>query len=218
MPGFPLGPADAPIFVAAAPSGAFKMTTMKVLFYLGWVLLALAFTAGAAQVVPRALPGGTSGGVVSAYELWYAAWPGTLITTQIKIERLLHPWLWDPALVTLLKLPAWLLLGLPGAMLTWFLRPQRGLSEAEREDLRKQEESLLLYDRLAREAREAGFGDHEDDQLPDHASHDVIDGRGVTTLEADYDMKIDLAGDEEAVYAEGLAEGKDTGDTGGGKH
>ena len=203
MPGFPLGPADAPIFVAAAPSGAFKMTTMKVLFYLGWVLLALAFTTGAAQVVPRALPGGTSGGVVSAYELWYAAWPGTLITTQIKIERLLHPWLWDPALVTLLKLPAWLLLGLPGAMLTWFLRPQRGLSEAEREDLRKQEESLLLYDRLAREAREAGFSDDEDDQLPDHAAHGLIDGRGVTTLEADYDLTTDgIAGDEEAAYAD----------------
>ena len=54
--------------------------------------------------------------------------------------------------MTLLKAPAWLLLGLPGVMLTWFLRPHRGLSEAEREDLRKQEESLLLYDRLAREA------------------------------------------------------------------
>ena len=30
-------------------------------------------------------------------------------------------------------------------------------------------------------------------------------------------MKIDLAGDDEAAYAEGLAEGKDTGDVSGGK-
>ena len=189
---------------------------MKVLFYLGCVLLVLAFAAGAAEVVPRSMPGGRSG-VVSAYELWYSMWPGSLITTQIRIERHLHPMLWDPLLVTLLKLPAWLLLGFPGGLLAWFNRSNKQMSEAERLDLQKQEESFHLYDRLAREAREAGFGDHEDDQLPDHASHDVIDGRGVTTLEADYDMKIDLAGDEEAVYAEGLAEGKDTGDTGGGK-
>jgi hypothetical protein len=181
---------------------------MRPLFYLGWVLLALAFLAGAAQVVPRALPGGTSGTVVSAYELWYAAWPGTLIATQIRVERLLHPWLWDPALVTLLKLPAWLLFGLPGGLLTWFFRPHREMSEAEREELQKQEESLLLYDRLAQEARDAGFSDDEDDQLPDHAAHGLIDGRGVTQPESDYDLTTDgIAGDEEAVFADRPAGG-----------
>lgn len=186
------------------------MPAMKVFFYLGWVLLVLAFAAGAAEVVPRSMPGSRTF-FVSAYDLWYTASPGSLITTQIRIERYLHPMLWDPLLVTLLKLPAWLLLGLPGGLLAWFNRSDKQMSEAERLDLQKQEESFRLYDRLAQEAREAGFGDHEDDQLPDHASHDVIDGRGVTTLEADYDMKIDLAGDEEAAYAERLAEGKDAG-------
>lgn len=177
------------------------MIAMKILFYLGWALLVMAFAAGAAQVVPRTLSGGTSGPVVSAYELWYAAWPGSLIAAQIRIERLLHPWLWDPALVTLMKLPAWLLFGLPGGLLTWFLRPNRQISEAEREDLLKQEESLLLFDRLAREASEAGFSDDEDDQSPNHAGHGLIDGRGVTTLEADYDMSTDgIAGDEESVH------------------
>lgn len=188
------------------------MAVMRVFFYLGWVLLVLAFAAGAAQVVPRSLPGGASGSIVSAYELWYAAWPGSLVVAQIRVEKLLAPWVWDPVLVTLLKLPAWLLFGLPGGLLTWFLRPHREMSAAELEDLKKQEESLLLYDRLAQEAREAGFGDDEDDQLPDHASLGLIDGRGVTTLEEDYDLTTDgFAGDEDAARADRPA------DDGGGK-
>ncbi len=190
------------------------MPAMRGLFYFGWALLALAFVAGAAGVVPRAMSA-DSGGVVSAYELWYAAWPGSLITTQIRIERGLAPWLWDPVLVTALRLPAWLLLGLPGGLLTWFLRPNKEMSPAEREDLKKQEESFELYDRLAREARESGVDEAEDDQLPDHGSHDIIDGRGVTTLETDYDMNVNLAGDEEVanadrIVAEGDAGGEKT--------
>lgn len=189
------------------------MPVMKMLFYLGWLLMALAFAAGAAEVVPRSMATGRTF-LVSAYDLWYAAAPGSLVTTQIRIERYLAPWLWDPMLVTLLKLPAWLLIGLPGGLLAWLGRPRKQMSEAELLDLQKQEESFQLYDRLAREARDAGFGDHEDDQLPDHGSHDIIDGRGVTTLEADYDMKITLAGDEEAAYAERIADGGDKGDPG----
>jgi len=192
------------------------MPAMKPLFYLGGLLLVLAFVAGAADVVPRSMAGGRSG-IISAYELWYSAWPGSLVTTQIRIERLLSPWLWDPLLVTLLKMPAWLLLGLPGGVLAWLNRSKKQMSEAERLDLQKQEESFALYDRLAREARDAGISDREDDQLPDHAAHDVIDGRGVTTLEADYDMTIELAGDDEAAYAEGLGKGADAGDGGSGK-
>lgn len=180
------------------------MRPMKALFYFGWVLLVFAFAAGAAAVIPRTLPGG-GGVIVSAYDLWYAAWPGSLITTQIKVERSL-PWLWDPLLVTLLAWPAWLLFGLPGGLLAWYSRPNKEMSAAEREDLAKQEESFRLYDQLAREARESGIDEAEDDQLPDHGSHDVIDGRGLTTVDSDYDMNVDLAGDEEAAYAEGLVD------------
>lgn len=189
------------------------MRTMKGLFYTGWLLLALAFAAAAAEVVPRALPGGDHGFWVSAHDLWYAAWPGSLVTTQIRIERAL-PWVWDPLLTTLLTLPAWALIGVPGALLTWFSRPRKEMSAAEREDLEKQEESFRLYDRLAREAREAGIDDSEDDQLPDHGSHDIIDGRGVTAPESDCDMEVDFAGDEEAAYADKVA---GDGDGGAGK-
>jgi hypothetical protein len=193
------------------------MASMKGLFYFGWVLLGLAFVAAAAQVVPRMLPGGSTSGVVSAYELWYAAWPGSLVVTQIKVEKFLHPWLWDPMLVTVLKAPAWLLVGLPGGLLTWFLRPNRQLTELEREDLEKHEDALRLFDQLAREAEQAGYGEDEDDRLPDHTSHGLIDGDGVTTLEADYDLNTDgLAGDEDAGYA-GPKDGDGGGPGGDGK-
>lgn len=160
---------------------------MKVLFYAGWTLLLLAFAAAAAETLPRSLPGG-EGFLISAHQLWYAAWPGSLIVTQIKVETLLHPWLWDPVIVTVLQAPAWALLGVPGALLVWFCRPHKEMSPHDREDLEKQEESLFLYDRLAREAREAGYEPGEDDQRPDHAGHGLIDARGLTEPYAEGDV------------------------------
>ena len=128
---------------------------MRLLFYLGWVFLILAFAAASAEAVPRSMPG-DYGFFVSAYELWYAAWPGNLVVTQIQVEKLSLV-LWDPVLVGILALPAWFLFALPGVTLVWFCRPHREMSDAEREDLKKQEESLLLYEQLVREAEEAGF-------------------------------------------------------------
>lgn len=149
---------------------------MRVLFYLGWVLLFLAFAGAAAEAVPRSLSGGAggSGWFVSAYDLWYAAKPGSLVVTQIQVEKL-SPVLWDPVIVALLALPAWLLFGLPGVLLTWFFRPHKEMTAEQREDLRKQEESLLLFDKLTEEARAAGFDDGEDDQAPAQVDPDIID-------------------------------------------
>ncbi len=148
---------------------------MRILFYLGWVLLFLAFAGAAAESIPRSLPGGAplGGWFVSAYDLWYAAKPGSLVVTQIQIERI-SPFLWDPVIVGLLALPAWLLFGLPGALLTWFFRPHREMTAEQREELEKQEESLLLYDKLVEEARAAGFDD-DDDRAPYHEGSDIID-------------------------------------------
>ncbi len=148
---------------------------MRVLFYLGWVFLILAFAAASAEAIPRTMPG-DYGFFVSAYELWYAAWPGNLVVTQIQVEKLSLV-LWDPVLVGILALPAWFLFALPGVTLVWFCRPHREMSDAEREDLKKQEESLLLYEQLVRDAKEAGYTDG-DDQAPDHEGHDLIDSEG----------------------------------------
>ena len=147
---------------------------MRVLFYLGWVFLALAFAAAASEAIPRAMPGG--GVFISAYELWYAAWPGSLIVAQIQVEKL-SPALWDPVIVGILALPGWLLFGGPGAFLVWFCRPFKQITEQELEDLQKQEESLLLFERLSREAEEAGYAG-SDDQVPDHAGHELLESDG----------------------------------------
>ncbi len=148
---------------------------MRVLFYLGWVFLVLAFAAAAAEAIPRAMPGG-DGVFISAYDLWYAAWPGSLVVTQIQVEKL-SPALWDPVIVGVLALPGWLLFGGPGVFLVWFCRPFKQMTKQELEDLQKQEESLHLFERLSREAEEAGYTDG-DDQLPDHAGHELLESGG----------------------------------------
>ena len=148
------------------------------LFYLGWALMLLAFAAASAETLPRALPG-VRGMYISAYDLWYAAAPGNLVVAQIRIEKFLHPWLWDPVIVTVLVLPAWALFGLPGVALAWFCRSHRTMTEQQLEEFRKHEESLFLFDKLAREAKEAGFGIDEDDRLPDHGQHGYGNSEGI---------------------------------------
>lgn len=146
---------------------------MRILFYAGWAFLVLAFAAAAAESIPRALPG-DEGMFVSAYDLWYAAKPGSLVVAQIRVEKI-SPALWDPLIVSVLALPGWLLCLVPGIGLTWFCRPGRKISDEVHEGLKFQEESFFLFDRLAREAKEAGhFNEMEDDQLPDHGGHDLL--------------------------------------------
>jgi len=162
--------------VVNAASGGYAVA-MRILFYLGWVFLVLAFAAGAAESIPRALPG-DEGLFVSAYDLWYASKPGSLVVAQIRVEKI-SPALWDPVIVSVLALPGWLLCLVPGIGLTWFCRPNREMSDEVREGLKFQEESFLLFDRLARDAKEAGYVDGGyDDRRPDHSGHDLINADG----------------------------------------
>lgn len=149
---------------------------MRILFYLGGALLLLAFAGAAAEAIPRSMPRGGAGGgwFFSAYEIWYAASPGSLVVSQIRVERL-SPALWDPLIVSLLSLPAWLLFGVPGGFLTWFCRPHKEMTAEQEEDLRSQEESMLLFDKLVREASEAGHGGDEDDQAPAYGGYENME-------------------------------------------
>ena len=149
------------------------MRPMRTLRYPGWILLLAAFAAAAAEVMVPPAPG-APGVFVSAYELWYTAWPGSLVRTQIHVERL-APFLWDPLIVAVLTLPGWFLFGLPGVMLTWMSRP-RGFADARaRAEVRKYEEAMLFYDDLIREARSQGMDRDGDDMSPDHSGHDTLD-------------------------------------------
>lgn len=147
---------------------------MRGLFLLGWSLLLLAFAAAAAETIARTGPGG-GGVIMSAAELWRALWPGAYMISEVRLSAL-TPWLWDPAISTFLAVPAWALLGFPGAVLAIICRPGRDLSPTEEEEMQEHEASLFLYDDLAREARvwarEEGDDMKDDDRLP---NQDVID-------------------------------------------
>jgi len=140
---------------------------MRLFFYLGISLLGLAFAAAAAETVSHAVPGGGRGVIVAAHDLWYTMWPKSLLITEIRVTRM-APWLWDPVLVTLLKLPAWAIFGVPGGVLAWFTRPNRGTTDPDEID--EVLESFDLYDELTREAKKINApGDEHGprDILPD---------------------------------------------------
>jgi hypothetical protein len=147
---------------------------MRLGFYIGWLFLLVAFAAAAAETIARTLPGG-SGWILSAAELWQALWPGAYLIALIRISGVM-PELWDPVILTLLSIPAWLLLGFPGLILAWMCRPNRVLSPEAEQELQEHEASLFLYDDLAREARKWAQNEGDDrlvdDRLP---NHDVVD-------------------------------------------
>ena len=147
---------------------------MRASFITGWVLLLGAFAVAAAETIARTLPGG-GGWMLSAHELWQALWPGSYLLAEVRLNAAL-PWLWDPVMIWFLTPPAWLLLALPGVILSWTCRPNRHLSPMAAEELREHEVSLFLYDELVREARkwarDEGDTSNDDDRLP---THDLID-------------------------------------------
>jgi hypothetical protein len=57
--------------------------------------------------------------------------PSKLALTQAFVERQVHPFLWDPVLVDLMRLPVWLALGAFGYLAIWLGRkpaPRFGFS------------------------------------------------------------------------------------------
>lgn len=145
----------------------------RVLFYAGWGLLAAAFVAGAAEPLATSTGFGFSSLIVPAYDLWYAIAPSSLIIAEYRIERV-APVLWDPVLLAILQFPAWLLLGVPGTLLTWFLRPYQAISDEMREDLEHYRESLLIIETLSRDAEaDESYDPNEDDNAPTHLLFDL---------------------------------------------
>lgn len=144
---------------------------MRVLFYAGWGLLIVAFLITAADPYLTTL--GAGGMWSPTYDVWYAYSPGSMIITQIRIEKF-SPALWDPAIVTVLQLPGWILFGLPGVALVWFFRPNKTMSPEVREEYERHKESLFVIDELSREAsKEEDYDPHEDDQKPAHEMFDL---------------------------------------------
>lgn len=121
-------------------------------YLLGWLLIVAALASAAAETAARGVVSG-SGWFMSAYDVWFTLWPRGLVLLQLGVQEYLSPWLWDPVVVTVLALPAWLLFGLPGGILVWRYHPLRGQAGDIDED------SYYLFDRLDERAREEGEGD-----------------------------------------------------------
>lgn len=80
----------------------------------GLVLLAVAV--GGYELATLAMSGRYS--PVTLGEIWYALDVGSLNLVQAVIQRFLHPALWDPLIVWLLRWPVWSLFGGIGVVLT----------------------------------------------------------------------------------------------------
>ena len=147
---------------------------MDVRHLTGMGLLVLAFLGAAFESAARGRIGVEVGFFMSSQELLSAFWPEYLRAAQEWIEGALHWALWDPFLVTLLRLPAWAILGIPGVYLVVRYRSQRGHEEDIDED------HLFLFDSLVKRAHEEGYHDTEEDFYTRQTNQDNYDSAGLT--------------------------------------
>jgi hypothetical protein len=116
-------PASQRVFIR--DSGAAKRRWSKGMVIgrgLGWLLVLAALV-----VLARDLIGWLDThhlAFVAAGALWYQLSPNTILLAQPAIQRHLAPWLWDPVIEDVLRLPAVVVLGAPGAALLWLCRPR----------------------------------------------------------------------------------------------
>ena len=89
---------------------------MKVLRLLGLLLLAASVVSVGYDIIAT-FTGSVGGLMMSVGEQWGKLNPASLNLVQAIVQRYLHPALWDPLLVNILLLPAWLVFGAPGLLL-----------------------------------------------------------------------------------------------------
>ena len=58
-------------------------------------------------------------------KLWFNLHLDSLQLAQVVVQRYVHPALWDPAIVWVLLLPAWLAFAVPGLALSILCRKRR---------------------------------------------------------------------------------------------
>jgi hypothetical protein len=94
---------------------------------LGWLITAVALMTAGAEIL-ASLEAGAYQGLAIGY-LWFKIDTGSLNLSQAVIQRHVHPSLWDPVIVTVLKWPAWITLGILGPTLSLLFRkrPRRDL-------------------------------------------------------------------------------------------
>jgi hypothetical protein len=78
---------------------------MAVCRLVGWLFLGAALLLIGAEIV-RSLEAARWASLALG-ELWFRLDPGGINAAQAAVQRYLHPALWDPAAIALLRLPAW---------------------------------------------------------------------------------------------------------------
>jgi len=88
--------------------------------FIGWLLIFAALGFTIVEISAQSI--GSQYGVLSAYTVLHTIIPGELIQARIIISRASHPILWELFIRSLLSLPGWLILGLPGIFFVWKFR------------------------------------------------------------------------------------------------
>ena len=88
--------------------------------WLAWCLLALGLALAGRDIYLFLETGARS--MTALGQLWYSLHPGSLNLVQAVIERYVHPFLWDPIIFSILRLPAWLVFLAPGLVLLFVFR------------------------------------------------------------------------------------------------
>ncbi len=88
--------------------------------YLGWVFLVLALLAFGGALQPWIQ--GEAFASLALGELWFRLDTGSLNALQASVQRYLHPTIWEYGATPVLLQPAWLVFGVIGGLLAWFLR------------------------------------------------------------------------------------------------
>jgi hypothetical protein len=96
---------------------------LRLVRLLGWLLVGAALLCAGSEVVASLQAGGWM--PTAAGELWFRLDPFSLNLAQAVVQRYVTPWLWDPAIVTVLLAPAWAVFATPGLLLVWLVRPAR---------------------------------------------------------------------------------------------
>ena len=97
------------------------------MFRLCFRLAGLAAIALAFALLVKDATRSIAGGELALTPLGFDAvtlFPAKFALLQPLLERNLHPFLWDPVVLTLLRLPTWLALGAFGALLFYAVRPR----------------------------------------------------------------------------------------------
>lgn len=136
------------------------MTLLRSLGRLGGLaLLVLAFLAGAYEMASHGMVKDRPP-VMPAWQVAVLNWPDALARFRASVIGQFGAGTWDGIVFPLLKLPGWLLFGLPGGVLLYVSRRRRAGDAID-------EQSLFLYDELSRAAKEDGFDEEEADIYTD---------------------------------------------------